>query len=314
MAEIKNTFLKSKMNKDLDERLLPNGEYRDAQNIAISKSEDSNVGAAENVQGNQLVFNGDVGKIVSSTLVSPDPLVIIGQFADEINSRIYLFLTTNFVDKTTYIETSQNAIVRYDVDTGDIYIYSAGPFLNFSTGYQIRSVNIIEDLMFWTDNRNQPRVININNPNATLVENFTSIADLPYTTEDQITVCKYNPYKPIEVWKDNGGVIETTMVDAVSSTSPMIAQVQMANNIGSPVSPQEIVVDVTTYTPGMTDVIAVGKQIWTSDGQISQKDNVYIVATTGVGSFQIAQRDGTNFIARFTSFASQPVMLYFGYE
>ena len=314
MAEIKNTFLKSKMNKDLDERLLPNGEYRDAQNIAISKSEDSNVGAAEKVQGNKQVFNGDVGKIVSSTLVSPDPLVIIGQFADEINSRIYLFLTTNFVDKTTYIETSQNAIVRYDVDTGDIYIYSAGPFLNFSTGYQIRSVNIIEDLMFWTDNRNQPRVININNPNATLVENFTSIADLPYTTEDQITVCKYNPYKPIEVWKDNGGVIETTMVDAVSSTSPMIAQVQMANNIGSPVSPQEIVVDVTTYTPGMTDVIAVGKQIWTSDGQISQKDNVYIVATTGVGSFQIAQRDGTNFIARFTSFASQPVMLYFGYE
>ena len=51
MAEIKNTFLKSKMNKDLDERLLPNGEYRDAQNIAISKSEDSNVGAAENIQG-----------------------------------------------------------------------------------------------------------------------------------------------------------------------------------------------------------------------------------------------------------------------
>ncbi len=102
MAEIKNTFLKSKMNKDLDERLLPNGEYRDAQNIAISKSEDSNVGAAENVQGNQLVLNGDVGKIVSATLLSPDPLVIIGQFADEINSRIYLFLTTNFVENLQY--------------------------------------------------------------------------------------------------------------------------------------------------------------------------------------------------------------------
>ena len=28
--EIKNTFLKSKMNKDLDDRILPNGEYRDA--------------------------------------------------------------------------------------------------------------------------------------------------------------------------------------------------------------------------------------------------------------------------------------------
>ena len=37
MPEIKNTFLKSKMNKDLDARLLPNGEYRDAQNINVSR-------------------------------------------------------------------------------------------------------------------------------------------------------------------------------------------------------------------------------------------------------------------------------------
>ena len=316
MAEIKNTFLKSKMNKDLDERLLPNGEYRDAQNIAISKSEDSNVGAAENVQGTELVLNGNIGKIIGDVLGTVDPLVIIGQYADEINSRIYLFLTDNFVEKLTYIKTSQNAIVRYDIDNGNIYIYSAGTFLNFSTGYQIRNINIVEDLMFWTDNRNQPRVININNPDATLVANFTSIADLPYTTEDQITVCKYNPYKPIEVWKDNGGVIETTMVDAVSSASPMIAQVQMADNIGSPAAPQEINIDTATYTPGMSDALAVseGFQIWTSDGQITPEDNVYIVSSPGPGTFVIAQRDGTNFQARFEAFGSKPVMLYFGYE
>ncbi len=315
MAEIKNTFLKSKMNKDLDERLLPNGEYRDAQNIAISKSEDSNVGAAENVQGTELVLNGDIGKIVGDVLSTIDPLVIIGQYADEVNSRIYLFLTDNFVEKLTYIKSSQNAIVRYDIDNGNIYIYSAGTFLNFSTGYQIRNVNLIEDLMFWTDNRNQPRVININNPDATLIANFTSIADLPYTTEDQITVCKYNPYKPIEVWKDNGGVIETTMVDAVSSTSPMIAQVQMADNIGSPVAPQEINVDTGTYTPGMSDALAVaeGFQIWTSDGQITPEDNVYVVSSPAPGTFVIAQRDGTNFQARFEAFGLKPVMLYFGY-
>jgi len=30
MAEAKNSFIKSKMNKDLDERLIPNNEYRDA--------------------------------------------------------------------------------------------------------------------------------------------------------------------------------------------------------------------------------------------------------------------------------------------
>jgi len=314
MAEIKNTFLKSKMNKDLDERLLPNGEYRDAQNIAISKSEDSNVGAAENVQGNRLVLNGNVGKIVGDIL-SSTPLVIVGQFADEINSRIYLFLTNNFDESLRYIKTTQNAIIRYDIDNGDIYIYSAGTFLNFSTGYQIRNINVIEDLMFWTDNRNQPRVININNPDATLYNNFTSIADLPYITEDQITVCKYNPYKPIEVWKDNAGVIETTMVDAVSSTSPMIAQAQMDANILLPSAPQEILVDTATYTPGMSDAIAVGKQIWTSDGQITPEDNVYIVSVVSPGRFVIAQRDGGNIVCRFEAFSGpNPVMAYFGYE
>ena len=42
MAKVQNTFLKSKMNKDLDARIVPNGEYRDAQNAQISKSESAN--------------------------------------------------------------------------------------------------------------------------------------------------------------------------------------------------------------------------------------------------------------------------------
>ena len=45
MPEIKNTFLQSKMNKDLDARLVPNGQYRDAQNININKSEGPDAGA-----------------------------------------------------------------------------------------------------------------------------------------------------------------------------------------------------------------------------------------------------------------------------
>jgi len=45
MPEIKNTFLKSKMNKDLEARIMPNGEYRDAQNASVSASEDASVGS-----------------------------------------------------------------------------------------------------------------------------------------------------------------------------------------------------------------------------------------------------------------------------
>ena len=57
MPEIKNTFLKSKMNKDLDSRIIPNGEYRDGQNISISSSEGASVGALENIRGNKLLTN-----------------------------------------------------------------------------------------------------------------------------------------------------------------------------------------------------------------------------------------------------------------
>ena len=55
MAEIKNTFLKGKMNQDLDPRIIPNGEYREARNLSISRSESSTVGEFENVLGNTAI-------------------------------------------------------------------------------------------------------------------------------------------------------------------------------------------------------------------------------------------------------------------
>ena len=33
MAEVKNAFIKSKMNKDLDDRLIPSGEYREEKKL-----------------------------------------------------------------------------------------------------------------------------------------------------------------------------------------------------------------------------------------------------------------------------------------
>ena len=79
MAEIKNTFIKSKMNKDLDDRIVPNGEYRDALNVQISRSEGDNVGALETVLGNELFF----GEETYNTC--------IGTYADIQNQVVYYF-------------------------------------------------------------------------------------------------------------------------------------------------------------------------------------------------------------------------------
>ena len=49
MPEIKHQFTGGKMNKDVDERLVPTGEYRDAMNIQVSTSEGSDTGTIENL-------------------------------------------------------------------------------------------------------------------------------------------------------------------------------------------------------------------------------------------------------------------------
>ena len=52
MPELNHNFTSGKMNKDLDERLVPNGEYRDALNLEVASSDDSQVGAFQNIKGN----------------------------------------------------------------------------------------------------------------------------------------------------------------------------------------------------------------------------------------------------------------------
>ena len=83
MPEIKHQFTSGKMNKDLDERLVPNGEYRDAMNIQVSTSEDSEVGTIQNILGNSLV--------PGQSFISKDAYCV-GSIADEKNDKLYYFI------------------------------------------------------------------------------------------------------------------------------------------------------------------------------------------------------------------------------
>jgi hypothetical protein len=94
MAEVKNAFIKSKMNKDLDDRLIPNGEYRDAQNVQISKSQGPDVGALESVYGNELTKNFASALKTPAATVNPN-IKCIGNFVDDFNNIIYSFWTDN---------------------------------------------------------------------------------------------------------------------------------------------------------------------------------------------------------------------------
>ena len=108
MAEVKNAFIKSKMNLDLDARLVPSGEYRQGVNIQVSKSEGPDVGALENVLGNESIQNF---KTLNPTLSG---LQIIGYVLDPSNDMAYFFLTDNtdpgFPNEITYNPSKNNFI------------------------------------------------------------------------------------------------------------------------------------------------------------------------------------------------------------
>ena len=226
MAEFKNVFIKSKMNKDLDDRLLPQGEYRDALNIQVSKSESSDVGALENVLGNKGLFD-------FASVTDNNNVVCVGYLVSEVNSCVFFFLTDNTLASNSsgkYNPSSSNFIVRSLISEGTATqnaVLAQGAFLNFWEGSPIYGVNLLEDLLFFTDNRNQPRKINVqsalNDPTY-------------YTIEDTISVAKYMPYNAPILWQEitasmaadfqaphtNQGVgdYQTTMQDVVSQQLP----------------------------------------------------------------------------------------------
>ena len=91
MPEIKRTFTAGKMNKDLDERLVRNGEYRDALNIQVrtTDGDSSGVGDAGTVQN--IEGNVSVGFAYSIVGYDGNATKIIGNVNDEKNDKAYFF-------------------------------------------------------------------------------------------------------------------------------------------------------------------------------------------------------------------------------
>ena len=98
MPEIKNTFLGGKMNKDLDERLIPKNEYRDALNVEVSTSQGDDVGALQNTFGN--TAHSALSEVLGGGKC-------VGSIVDKENDKIYWFIHGSKAD----------AIAEYDFKT-----------------------------------------------------------------------------------------------------------------------------------------------------------------------------------------------------
>ena len=165
MPEIKNTFTQGKMNRDLDERIIPNGQYRHAMNVQVSTSEGADVGTVQNILGN----------IRFDTVIDVPNPKCVGSISDEKNDKLYWFIKSNTVD----------AVLEYAVDGGvsavliDTKTNTNEAVLKFPDNI-ITGINIIDNLLLWTDGTSEPKRINIERCKLGN-ENITSLSSAKHT-------------------------------------------------------------------------------------------------------------------------------------
>ena len=134
MAEIKRTFQAGKMNKDLDERIVPQGEYRDALNIEIRTSDSSDVGAVQNLYANVERF-GRQHEVNPTISWWDERSSFVGSIADNKTNNAYFFVaspslyrvpkrpsstTSSYISKITSTKVYKDMILKYSNVTKEI--------------------------------------------------------------------------------------------------------------------------------------------------------------------------------------------------
>ena len=161
MPELIHTFTSGKMNKDLDERLLPNGEYRDALNLEVASSDTSQVGTFQNLKGNIEKSYSSYNPITKQYTVWHPAIYIsaltnatcIGSIAEPNSDMIYWFITSEEADIIASYNTVTKVTLPLIVDVNSVF--------NFNADHLITGINIIEGILLWTDNQTEPKQIYI---------------------------------------------------------------------------------------------------------------------------------------------------------
>ena len=162
MANITRNFTTGRMNKVVDQRLVPNGEYIDALNVRMGSTEKAEIGVIENAKGNtQLTTLKYIDGVPLSSSAR-----CIGTIEDSANETLYWFIhDSNFpVGDTGKLDMIVSFNVYTQVLTYHIISIDDGggvnTTLNFNPQYLITGVDIIDNLIFYTDDYNPPRFLN----------------------------------------------------------------------------------------------------------------------------------------------------------
>jgi hypothetical protein len=173
------------LNKDDDQRTIQNGEYTYALNCRVGTSDNENYGAVENTKGNVLV----------QFLLPPGTNKCVGAW-EEKDNRFSIYMVYN--------SNNEHLILQFFHDSNVITEVFRSADLAFAADRPITGINMVDDLLYWSDARdvfgnitgNPPRKINITTAKAASYRNTSD-----YQIMDAI---KYPPLKsPLVVYADD---------------------------------------------------------------------------------------------------------------
>ena len=190
MAKFSRNFTAGRMNKVYDERIIPDGEYIDAMNIRMGSTENSEIGVIENTKGNL--------PLTSLSYLDGTPLSAsakcIGAIQNSVTETLYWFVhdpdfpvgATGKLDLIVSFNVNTNILTYHVISINDGG--NVNTTLNFNPNYLITGVDILDNkLLFFTDDYNAPRGINVERRYA------NPIANIDQVTAESLLVIKKPP-------------------------------------------------------------------------------------------------------------------------
>lgn len=183
---------------DLDDRIIKPNQARSAVNLRFGASDtDSNLSGGILVNGNYLAsFNNVINPY--SSLNIPNSATnpkVVGTYIDYETNSIFIAIYRTALTQPPNPPAHQIVRINTEANIAEIVIQSQ--YLNFQPDHYV-SMAVINGLLYWTDNYNEPRMINIEKG----IKTYSGVAVWPdaYSTDQWMWMhsqIKPNPSTPL---------------------------------------------------------------------------------------------------------------------
>lgn len=145
------------INTDDDVRFVGSGDYRSSAYMRSGSSESQNAGTAESMPGNLLIENANLPAGQNT---------VVGSAKWVENESIVYFVHNSNGDHTLWAYNTISGVITIvlgNLDNAGFGIPNvAGSTLNLSRDFLVYHANVVDNILYWTDNYNPPRKLDLN--------------------------------------------------------------------------------------------------------------------------------------------------------